>query len=115
MLGVKLAAAERGVCLPSAAALDRDEREAMLDVRDSVCDSDRKRRLDAERLGGGKKLVCWVGEEIGGELGPRREYRRWMASSQRVRGCVEDSPMCPQPECWVKFAKHIVLAMGGMT
>lgn len=81
VLGVKLAAADLNAGLPSAPPLvvdrvDRDDRDAMLEVLDSVCESDKKRRFDAERLGGGKKLVCCIGEEIGGEFGPRSEYRR---------------------------------------
>jgi hypothetical protein len=107
VVGEKPAAADRCVGLPSVpAALARDARDATLEFRDSdsVCDSDRKRRIDAERLGGGKKLAWWTGGEMGGEFGPRREYRRWMAESHSVSGCVDDSPMWPQPESWVKFA-----------
>lgn len=78
VLGVKLAAADRGTGRPSTPvpALDREDledRDAMLEVLDSVCESDKNLRFDAERLGGGKKLVCWLTEEMGGELGPRRE------------------------------------------
>ena len=75
MLGVKLEAADLSVGLPSLPppALDRDDRDAMLEVLDSVCESDKNLRFDAERFGGGKKVVCWVREEMGGELGLRRE------------------------------------------
>jgi hypothetical protein len=67
--------------------------------RDAVVfdrESDQKRRVDEERLGGAKKLPV-VGEVIGGEFGPRRSLRRWSAIGHSVHGSVCDSPMCPQP------------------
>lgn len=74
VVGEKLAAADLGVDRPSAfvAAVVREDRDAILDVLDSVCDRDKNLRFDAERLGGGKKLFCWVGDEMGGEFGPRK-------------------------------------------
>jgi hypothetical protein len=60
-------------------------------------ESEKKRRVEDVRFGGAKV----VAGERGGDMGPRRLLRREMAASQRVHGCVCDSPICEHPLCWV--------------
>jgi hypothetical protein len=58
--------------------------------RDAVVldrESEKKRRVDEERLGGAKKVPV-AGEVMGGEFGPRRSFRRWSATSHSVHGSV---------------------------
>ena len=85
-----------------------EERVAALELRDSVWLRERNLRRDAERLGGAEKKPAegWAEAkgEMGGLLGPRRAYSRWMAASQSVSGSLVDGPMGPQPECCVKLA-----------
>jgi hypothetical protein len=73
-------------------------REAEVLVRDSVPLNEKKRRVEELRFGGEEKVEA--GERIGDE-GPRRLLRFRRAVSQRVQGWVCDSPMWPQPLCWV--------------
>jgi hypothetical protein len=73
--------------------------------RESVVFSEKKRRVEDARFGGAK--VTTAGES-GGDMGPRRSFRRWTALSHKVHGCVWLSPTWPQPLCCVKFWKHIV-------
>lgn len=56
-------------------------------------ESEKKRRVDDVRLGA--KLVA--GGESGGEPGPRRLFKRCIAASHNVHGCVWLSPTCPHP------------------
>jgi hypothetical protein len=68
--------------------------------RDNVLLREKKRRLEDVRFSGAKVVG---GEDKGGELGPRRSFRRCSAASQSVQGWVWDSPRCPQPLCCVKL------------
>lgn len=81
---------------PETARADFDE--AMVLERDSVPLSEKNRRADGERLGGGKFAAE---RDNGGELGPRRAFRRARPSLQSVNGWVCDSPIWPQPLCEV--------------
>jgi hypothetical protein len=83
----------RGVAMPEVV-----RREALVLLRDSVPLREKKRRVEELRFGGAEKFAAG---ESGGEEGPRREFRRWRAESQSVQGWVWDSPMWPQPLCWV--------------
>jgi hypothetical protein len=49
-------------------------RDAFVSVRESVPLREKKRRVDDVRFGGAKSEG---GGERGGDIGPRRELRRW--------------------------------------
>jgi len=70
--------------------------DAVVLERESVVFSEKKRRVEDARLGGAN--VVPVGER-GGDMGPRRSFRRWTAASHNVHGCVWLSPIWPQPLC----------------
>lgn len=90
---------DRGVAVPDGPETARRELDdAVLVERDNVPLSEKKRRVDDVRFGG-TNLVA--GGESGGELGPRRLFRRWIAAGQSVQGWVWLSPTCPQPLCCV--------------
>lgn len=72
-------------------------REAVDAEREMVWLREKKRRVEAERFTG---AVEGTAGESGGDMGPRRELRRFMAASQRVQGWWWDSPMWPQPLLW---------------
>lgn len=72
--------------------------DALVEDRDSVWLSEKKRRVDDDRFGG---LKDESGGDSGGEFGPRRWFNLPSATSHSVHGCVCDSPMCPHPLCWV--------------
>jgi hypothetical protein len=74
----------------------RDDTDAVVLERDSVVLSEKKRLVEAERFGGTNVVA---GGDKGGELGPRRSFRRCSAVSHSVHGCVCDSPIWPQPLC----------------
>jgi hypothetical protein len=82
----------------------RDVVVVLVEERDRVPLREKKRRVDAERLGGTK---VFVGGDSVGEFGPRRTLRRWSAVAHSVHGCVCDSAKCPQPLCWVWLWKHM--------
>lgn len=69
-------------------------RDAVDVEREMVWLREKKRRVDAERLGG-------AGGDRSGDMGPRRLLSRWMAVVQSVHGWWCDSPMWPQPLLWV--------------
>lgn len=58
-------------------------REAVDAEREMVWLSEKKRRVEAERFTGAGSGTTG---ERGGDMGPRRSFRRWMAASQRVQG-----------------------------
>lgn len=68
--------------------------EAVDAEREMVWLREKKRRVEAERFTG---AGLGTAGERGGDMGPRRPFRRWMAASQRVQGWWWDSPMWPQP------------------
>ena len=68
--------------------------EAVDAEREMVWLREKKRRVEAERFTG---AGLGAAGERGGDMGPRRPFRRWMAASQRVQGWLWDSPMWPQP------------------
>jgi hypothetical protein len=51
-------------------------RDAVVLLRDSVPLKEKKRRVEELRFGGEEKFAAG---DSGGELGPRREFRRWRA------------------------------------
>lgn len=69
-------------------------REAVEAEREMVWLREKKRRVEAERFTG---AGFGAAGESGGDMGPLRSLRRWMAASQRVQGWWWDSPMWPQP------------------
>lgn len=69
-------------------------REAVDAEREMVWLREKKRRVEPERFTG---AGLGAAGERGGDIGPRRSLRRWMAASQRVQGWWWDSPMWPQP------------------
>lgn len=58
-------------------------REAVEAERDIVWLREKKRRVEPERFTG---AGLGAAGERGGDMGPRRSFRRWMAVSQRVQG-----------------------------
>lgn len=69
-------------------------REAAEAEREIVWLREKKRRVDAERFTGAGSGAAG---ESGGDMGPRRLFKRCSALSQRVQGWWWDSPMWPQP------------------
>ena len=69
-------------------------REAVDAEREIVWLSEKKRRVDSERLTG---AALGTAGDRGGDMGPRKSFSRWTAVSQRVQGWWCDSPMWPQP------------------